>query len=170
MPMQKPEGGQDGKGKGGERGGNDDEVCCAVCYKSSDETDEKRLRKHGCATCTVGAWLICEECHNSLLSRDCPLCRSPYEALELFEFPVSADPPPLHEWAVIRTAIRHSNVCVWEAATRSGSFMLAPADPESSGHAGCHVAMTGWCQQLRRCSCAVPSQMRVVDLLPNTCG
>ena len=41
------------------------------------ETDEKELRPHGCATCAPGAWHVCEACHIALLSRDCPLCRSP---------------------------------------------------------------------------------------------
>ena len=40
------------------------------------ETDEKALRPHGCATCTPEAWRVCEACHIALLSRDCPLCRS----------------------------------------------------------------------------------------------
>ena len=67
---------------------------CAVCLKTADETDEKALREnHGCSTCASGAWRICVACHDSLLSRDCPLCRSPYEGLELFPFEFSADPP-----------------------------------------------------------------------------
>jgi len=110
------------------------------------ETDEKALRPHGCATCAPGAWRLCEECHISLLSRDCPVCRSPYQSLELFPFPFSETPPPEIEWRVFEAVVqRNVNVCMWNAATRQASFMLAPACPGAPGPPGSHVAIAGAC-------------------------
>ena len=119
---------------------------CALCFKSAEETDEKALRaKHGCNICTARAWRVCEECHLSLLSRDCPVCRSPYQGLELFPFPFSAHPPPSIEWCAFLVVMRHSNVCLWEPAIRRASFMLAPACQGAEGIEGCHVAIAGVC-------------------------
>jgi len=123
---------------------SDEEERCALCFKSPEETDEKALRSHGCATCAPGAWGVCEACHIALLSRDCPLCRSPYESLELFPFPFSSIPPPDLEWRVFSAVVQHNtNVCLWNVATRQASFMLAPHCPGASGDAGCHVAIPG---------------------------
>ena len=122
------------------------EDSCALCLRSSGETDEKSLRaSHGCGTCRAGSWAICEDCHLSLLSRDCPICRSPYQALELFAMPSSLPPLTQLDSCVLLAVVRQSpvGVCVWEPAVRRASFMLAPADPGASGRAGQHVAVAG---------------------------
>lgn len=131
-------------GGAGSGSGDDDESTCALCLKSAAETEEKALcSKHGCATCAAGAWSVCEDCHGSLLSRDCPVCRSPYQCLELFPFPFSANPPPALEWSVFSVLLEDINVCVWEPEARRASFMLSPANPGASGTAGEHVAIAG---------------------------
>jgi len=131
-----------GSGSGGARG--EDEKTCALCFKTEAETDEKALRSdHGCATCVAGAWSVCGECHGALLSRNCPVCRSPYQALELFPFPFSAHPPPDDEWSIFAFLLSDKNVCVWEPEVRRASFMLSPATPGASGNEGKHVAIAG---------------------------
>ena len=156
------------RGQGGAAAAAD--LVCAVCLKTAAETEQEALcADHGCSVCVAGAWCICLECHASLLSRDCPICRSPYEGLELFPFEC-ADPPTLADrcclcfaprarlrWRLclrlpsIRTVIRcmlgvilhTSNVIVWERERRRASFMLSPANPGASGSAGKHVAVAG---------------------------
>lgn len=60
-------------------------VECAICKE--DESETLQIMDHGCSTCTKGAWMICESCHNHTLSRSCPVCKQHYAPLYLYTIP-----------------------------------------------------------------------------------
>jgi hypothetical protein len=62
---------------------NEDDVCCAICLES-----DGILPRHGCKQCTQSAFQICEHCHQSCLSRLCPLCRGEYAPVIFHPYPV----------------------------------------------------------------------------------
>ena len=62
---------------------------CCICIRTEEDNDEENflLPFHNCPTCVRGAWDICEECDDSCLSRQCPICRNNYAPRILFRTP-----------------------------------------------------------------------------------
>jgi hypothetical protein len=62
----------------------EEEEVCAICLDSSD-----LLPSHGCNQCTATAFSICGGCHQSCLSRLCPLCRGEYAPVIFHPYPIT---------------------------------------------------------------------------------
>ena len=62
---------------------------CCLCFLTDEDSDENNplLPYHNCPGCVRGAWDICEECDDTLLSRQCPICRKNYAPRILFRLP-----------------------------------------------------------------------------------
>lgn len=109
-------------------------VECAICLSEGSDVE---IRDHDCSTCKKGAWMICESCHNHILSRACPVCKGHYAPLFLYAIP-GVCKPPLDLGAESRSAketferfralafldmkrnmfsasVQVQNVCVWRA-------------------------------------------------------
>lgn len=50
--------------------------CCALCMEGADE--KKNIIPHNCSQCKKDAWVICDLCNESRLSRACPMCNGDY--------------------------------------------------------------------------------------------
>ena len=79
---------------------------------------------------------MCEECHQGLVSRRCPICRGDYAPLLLYEFPMNVsellgelEPSDVLERAtrnVLALAVLNYNTVVWDTAERRAAFCLLP--------------------------------------------
>ena len=106
---------------------------CAICL--SEASEDVEMRDHECSTCKKGAWMICESCHNHILSRACPVCKSHYAPLFLYAIPGIILPLLAVQGAtkeetfenyenlavldmkrrMFTASVRCQNVCVWRA-------------------------------------------------------
>ena len=118
---------------------------CAICLLDSPPAERPTTRRpwalrerHGCSTCTSDGWCICEDCHDSLLSRQCPICRSDYAPRLLYPFPTAGLSLPTTDVRSVATrqvlamAVMNSNAVVWDPAERVGSFCMLPGSAEGN--------------------------------------
>jgi hypothetical protein len=74
-------------------------------------------------------------CHESMLSRQCPVCRADYTPLVLHPFPTDALAQPLQQSFAVRQclalAVLGQCTVVWSPTQRVASFMLAGKSPNS---------------------------------------
>ena len=59
---------------------------CSLCLGTGSE-ENALLESHNCGQCRTGAWKICHNCDEKLLSRTCPVCRGDYAPLILHAVP-----------------------------------------------------------------------------------
>ena len=121
---------------------------CAICLLDAAPASEDELApqwelvEHGCSTCKAGAWHICASCHDSCLSRRCPICRGLYAPRKFYSFPLHIlsqelkGPASIAARQYLATVLKTSNTVVWTPSERTGSFMFLP----SSGVGQAHVA------------------------------
>jgi len=56
-----------------------DRNTCALCMEG--DSDKKTIIAHSCPRCKEDAWVICDICNESRLSRACPMCNGDYVSL-----------------------------------------------------------------------------------------
>jgi len=66
----------------------EEEIICAICFENNN-----LLPQHGCKQCNQESFKICKGCHNSCLSRLCPLCRGEYAPIIYTPYPMPISIP-----------------------------------------------------------------------------
>ena len=105
------------------------------------ESEGRQILPHSCPQCIKGAWVICDLCNESRLSRLCPICNGEYSPLMLYMMPNDQQfleyikDRPLDKQAICLKALQFSklklitvsNVVVYDATAKTLKFSL-PVD------------------------------------------
>lgn len=104
---------------------------CVLCFRNAEEleaADSPLMQTHSCPQCNKTSWSICEECEETCLSRKCPVCRSPYAPIILYEFP-SLQPNQMNPNRAMEVSLARAKISlITKIVGGSNSALYLPGD------------------------------------------